>query len=266
MGGSEEKKKSVSVVVARVLLALALCGAAVCAGYVAWQKVAIGDAAQQSESAPEPDTLEDPQDPNGPLPENPIDFAELKKENSDVYAWIYIPNTNVNLPVLQHEADDNFYLDHNRYGAYAAEGAIYSQMVNAKDFSDPVTLLYGHCMSDNIMFSQLHFFENEEFFADNEFMYMYIPGHVLTYRIVSAYQYDDRHIMNSFDFADMDVRQHYFDYVANPDSLVVNVREDVQLNAETDKIVQLSTCTDSVYGSATRYIVSGVLVDDQPTR
>lgn len=31
--------------------------------------------------------------------ENPIDFKSLQQQNSDIYSWIYIPNTNVNYPV-----------------------------------------------------------------------------------------------------------------------------------------------------------------------
>lgn len=32
--------------------------------------------------------------------ENPIDFGSLQKQNSDIYSWVYIPNTNVNYPVF----------------------------------------------------------------------------------------------------------------------------------------------------------------------
>ena len=28
--------------------------------------------------------------------ENPIDFKSLQQQNSDIYSWIYIPNTNIN--------------------------------------------------------------------------------------------------------------------------------------------------------------------------
>lgn len=33
--------------------------------------------------------------------ENPIDFKSLQQQNSDIYSWIYIPNTNVNYPVCK---------------------------------------------------------------------------------------------------------------------------------------------------------------------
>lgn len=54
--------------------------------------------------------------------ENPIDFKSLQQQNSDIYSWIYIPNTNVNYPVLQSHLDDNLYLDHDIYKNYSFFG------------------------------------------------------------------------------------------------------------------------------------------------
>ena len=245
-----------------VLIAVGVGGFA----YVAWQQGEMDRAAQQQANTPEPATPEQvqPAQPEDSRVQNPINFAELKEQNPEVYAWIYVPGTDVNLPVVQSTTDDNFYLNHNIDGDYAVEGAIYSQSMNAADFSDPVTVLYGHNLVNGSMFSTLHYFENEDFFAQHDTMYIYTIGHILTYKVVSAYQYDDRHILNSFDFSDPSVVRTYFDYVMAPNSLVENVRQGVTLQT-TDKIVQLSTCTDTVNHTDTRYLVTGVLTDDQPT-
>lgn len=254
------------VVLLVVLLAIGIAGFA----YVAWQQGEMDRSAQQQRDTPQPEVpaaSEQTQDVAQSADDrvaNPIDFATLKAQNSEIYAWIYVPGTDVNLPVVQSTTDDNFYLDHNIDGDYAVEGAIYSQSMNHADFSDPVTVLYGHYLVNGSMFSTLHYFENEEFFAQHDVIYIYELGHILTYRVVSAYQYDDRHILNSFDFSDPTVLRSYFDYVMAPNSLVENVREGVTLQT-TDKILQLSTCTDSVNHTDTRYIVTGVLIDDQPT-
>lgn len=51
--------------------------------------------------------------------DNPIDFKSLQQQNSDIYSWVYIPNTNINYPVLQSHLDDNLYLDHDIYKNYS---------------------------------------------------------------------------------------------------------------------------------------------------
>lgn len=262
----KRKGKRPAVIALSVLLVVLIAVGVGGFAYVAWQQGEMDRAAQQQANTPEPATPEQvqPAQPEDSRVQNPINFAELKEQNPEVYAWIYVPGTDVNLPVVQSTTDDNFYLNHNIDGDYAVEGAIYSQSMNAADFSDPVTVLYGHNLVNGSMFSTLHYFENEDFFAQHDTMYIYTIGHILTYKVVSAYQYDNRHILNSFDFSDPSMVRTYFDYVMAPNSLVENVRQGVTLQI-TDKIVQLSTCTDTVNHTDTRYLVTGVLTDDQPT-
>ena len=198
-----------------------------------------------------------------PLPDNPVDFAALQAVNPDAYAWIYVPNTLIDYPVLQAGADlpEDFYIYRNLQKNYEFRGCIYSQKTNAKDFSDPVTVLYGHHMLDNSMFSTLYYFRDQKFFDENEFFYIYTPGHILTYRIVSAHQYDERHILNSFDFSKEAVFQEYLDEISNPRFMLADVREGIELTT-ADRIVTLSTC---ISGGTQRYLVQGVLIDDQAT-
>ena len=258
------KKKKGPIIALSILLVLLVCGVVAGVGYMVWQQAELDRVAREMKDTPIPEIEAPATDVADPLPNNPIDFPALKLENSDIYAWIHIPNTDVNLPVLQSSVDDNFYLDRNRNKEHAVEGSIYSQVINSTDFSDPVTLLYGHNLVNGTMFSTLHYFENEEFFNANETMYIYTPGHILTYQIVSAYIFDDRHIMNSYDFGDPVVLQDYFATVTNPDSMLVNTREGIELSID-DKIVQLSTCMSDTLQTSSRYIVTGVLIDDQPT-
>lgn len=197
------------------------------------------------------------------LPANPIDFASLVKENADIYAWLYIPGADINTPLLQSQTDDLFYLDHDKDGKSDPYGTAFTQKANSRDFSDPVTVAYGHVNGG--VFHNLHYFEDADFFNKNKEFYIYTPGHIKTYEVIAAYQYDDRHILNSFNFADESVRQQYFDSVLNPESLNKNVRDGVTLNADS-KIVQLSTCMLDSSQSNSRYIVTGLLTNDQETK
>ena len=196
------------------------------------------------------------------LPDNPIDFAVEKQKYPDIYAWINIPNTNINYPVVQHPTEDNYYLDHSAEKKYTQAGAIYSEIKNSKDFSDPNTVLYGHNMLNGSMFRDLHKFRKEEkFWNENKYIYIYTPGHILTYEICAAYRYDNRHILNSFNFNDMEVFEEYLETVRNPKTLISRTRE-VELNKDS-KILTLSTC---ISNPAYRYLVQGVLVKDEPTK
>ena len=196
-------------------------------------------------------------------PENPVDFQSLQDRNSEIYAWIVVPNTEIELPILQSLADDLYYLNRDLDGKYSRLGSLFTQSKNHLDFSDPVTVIYGHNYYTGGMFTNLHYFEDKDFFNENEFFYIYTPTRKLTYRIVSAYKYDDRHILNSFDFSDEQVRRDYFDSVLEPKAMLRNVREGASLETD-DKLVILSTCLTGGYSG--RYLVNGVLVNDEQTK
>ncbi len=192
-----------------------------------------------------------------------INWDSLEEENSDIYAWIYIPNTLVDYPIVQPtiEEGNDFYLHRSIEKVYDFAGSIYTEIQNSKDFMDPVTLVYGHNMLNDTMFATLHKFEDEKFFKENQYIYVYTPYHRLTYKIYAAYVYDDRHIINSFDFEDEKVRMDYFKYTQNPDSITKQTRKQ-KLDANS-KIITLSTCTNGA--SNTRYLVQGVLIKDEQT-
>ena len=164
-----------------------------------------------------------------PRPECPVDFTALQAQNSEIYAWIDVPNTQIELPIVQSRADDLYYLNRDLDGKYSRLGSIFTQSANSLDFTDPVTVIYGHNYASGGMFTNLHYFENKTFFDENEYFYIYTPGRRLTYQIVSAYKYDERHILNSFDFSDLEVRREYYDYVLNPIAMLRNVREGATL-------------------------------------
>ncbi len=180
--------------------------------------------------------------------------------NPEVYSWIYIPDTSISLPVCQSKEDDNFYLSHDVYKDYSFPGAIYSQSMNKTDYSDRVTVLYGHNMANGSMFGNLHMFSDEDFFNSHPYFYVYTKDRKLTYEVISAHPYDSRHIMYSYDFSKDDVFKSWLDNAQNPHASFYNTRP-VSLNLNS-KILVLSTCANSGDG---RYLVQGVLINDEKT-
>lgn len=197
--------------------------------------------------------------------ENPIDFDEWQKKNDEIYAWIKVDGTEVDYPIVQSGTDDDFYLRHSAADkSWVASGAIFTQSHNTKTFNDSVTVIYGHNGYSESMFTSLHKFEKKDFFDEHPYFYIYMPQRKLTYQVVSAFKYDDRHIMNSFDFQDSNVLADFQKMIQDPSSSLKNVREDLdtEINSES-KLVVLSTCITGQKSS--RYLVCGVLVNDEKT-
>lgn len=225
-----------------------------------------------AEEAPQPAPVEESSAtesvPEENLPQSPIDWAEWQERNNNVYAWVSVPDTGIELPVLQHPVVENYYLEHDIDGNSTIAGAIYSQKTyNSKDFqSDPVTVLYGHTFETNdTMFTKLHMLEDEVFFDEHPNFYIYTPEYNLTYEIISAYEWDNKLILAKWDVNNLDKQQEYFDLVADPESTNKNVRAMDRLIAGEDHIVQLSTCTVPS-NSSKRYLVTGVLVNAEPVQ
>lgn len=198
------------------------------------------------------------------LPANPIDFAALKAQNEDVCGWIKFDCLDIDYPIARsgENKKEDYYLRRDLEGKYSTGGTIYIQKLNAPDFSDPCTVVYGHNMRNLSMFGTLKNFRDKTFFDQNEFFYIYRPGHILTYAIKSAFVYDDRHILYSFNFNNEMDFMAFADEASNPQSLVKNVRESVEIKPDS-KLVVLSTCTNV---DTERYLVVGVLVEDKETQ
>lgn len=193
------------------------------------------------------------------VPEKHLDWDELKDTNEHIYAWIYIPNTNVDYPILQHPTDDSYYLDYNLDGTKGYPGCIYSEhRYNSTDFTDFNTLLYGHNMKNGTMFRTLHNFEDSEFFEENRYIYIYTPEQVYVYDIFAAYANEATHIFVVYDNETEYGRQEYLDDLFGIRNMSAHFREDVEVTTDSN-ILTLVTCISG--RDHERYFVQGVLVN-----
>ena len=199
--------------------------------------------------------------PAAPAEEIPIDFATLWETCPDAYAWIRIPNTQVDYPVCQMvEGDQSFYLNHRADKVAEFAGAIYSENYNKRDFTDPVTVLYGHDMSNGSMFQNLHLYEDRAFFEKNKDVIVYLPDRVLHYKIFAAYNYDDRHLLLANDnFTDPFVLDKFQQEILAQQSMTGFVDQNTILNKDSH-ILTLSTC--NAYEDQ-RYLVQCLLMNPE---
>ena len=71
------------------------------------------ESVESSEPTPEPEEespYKELEDMGVPIPEKEVNFAKMQEEvNGDIYAWIYVPDTAIDYPVLQHPTDNTYY-------------------------------------------------------------------------------------------------------------------------------------------------------------
>jgi len=213
--------------------------------------------------APEPEAdIEEPE-----LPEEvfelviPIDFEYLWDINEDVHAWISIPGTYIDYPILQYSgSNQEFYLRRNIDRDWSLMGALFTQDFNALDFSDRVTIIYGHYVtSDSTKFGTLYRYLNADFMHEHREITIYTPNSILTFMVFGAFTFDDRHLMLYYDF---EVDSHFDSFLRD----IMEFRtlnqfwlDDIAVTAE-DRIIILSTC---VQRRDHRLLIGAVLIDEQ---
>ena len=234
-------------------------------------ETAVSEQEASVEVSPEPEATDEPaegKDPAAileemgvPVPEKTVDFAELQENtNPDIYAWIYIPDTKIDYPVLQHPTDNTYYLNYNLDGSRGYPGCIYTEDYNAKDFTDPVTVLYGHNMKNGTMFAGLHRYSDSEYMEEHPYVYVYTEEGLLVYEIFAAHEYSDAHILYGHDYTEEREFTGYLGEIQNVRNMENVLREDVEVVAG-DRILTLSTCISSKPNN--RFLVQGVLLNGE---
>ena len=162
------------------ILVLALCTAGTYAGYALWDNNQVYAAALdvQADMIRIKPVLEDE--------EEGASFDELLKINPDVCGWLTLAGTKIDHPLLQ--GDDNLeYVNKSVYGEFSLPGSLFLDTSNAKDFSDPYSLLYGHHMENSGMFGDLDLFKDESFFNENTAGgTLILPGHSFNLEIYAC--------------------------------------------------------------------------------
>lgn len=194
------------------------------------------------------------------VPRKNLDFEQLQEDiNEDIYAWIYVPGTNIDDPVVQHPSDDSYYLSFNLDGSMGYPGGIYTEgACNGKDFTDRMTVIYGHNMKDGSGFGSLHNFEEETVFNESRYIFIYLSDDIKVYEIFAAYEGSSAHIILGHAWDD----ESWVQYLG--DTLLLTGEKDHAVDsyefAADDLVLTLSTCIRNSPNH--RYLVQGVLLDE----
>jgi len=193
---------------------------------------------------------------------SPIDFESLQAQNPDIYAWLYIPDADISYPLLQSETDDTFYLNHNSKGEPDKNGALFSESrYNSREFTDPVTVIYGHHMRSGAMFGRLQaLYSEEDGLEKYRNIYVYLPNGEQKYEVFAAVPFGSDHILYYYDFSDEGAYEAFLDDLGKVRHMNAKIDQNVQVSSE-DQLLLLSTCLSG--NNKKRYLVLAKRTDNK---
>ncbi len=124
-----------------------------------------------------------------PDAEKTYSFEELIARNPDVVAWLTIDDTHIDYPVVQGK-DDAEYLNKDALGEFSLSGSLFLSCLNAPDFSDPYSLIYGHHMDNGGMFGDITNFLKESYFEGHRKGTLRNTDHTWTIELFSVVKTD----------------------------------------------------------------------------
>ncbi len=167
-----------------------------------------------------------------------VNFDALLAQNEDVKAWIKLDGSRVNYPVLQ-SSDNDFYLRHTIDKTWNKVGTPFIDYRCADDFSDRITVIYGHYMENGSMFRDIHNYKSQKYFDEHPVINLYTPnGDYDLLPIAGVFQNVSGYWDFTLDFDDDAAFMHYIDNW----KAVSTFKTDTEHSAE-DHYVVLSLCT-----------------------
>lgn len=205
------------------------------------------------------------------IPDKRPKLAELRQVNNDIKAWINIPGTSVDWPIMRwvefQNENQSFYDRKDEYKNYAFEGSIYSgKGVVFSPFNQLSNnlIIHGHNLDDNPngkKFAQLVKFQNIDFARNTPYIFITTEDSQLVYQIFAVF------------FTDINFECYWVGLDEKRQAkMIEEARSRSEYNYDVsvtgkDKIITLSTCTyrygkyQSFGQKNTRFVIQGKLLD-----
>lgn len=171
------------------------------------------------------------------VPDISVDLSGLQEINAHITAWLYVPNTVINYPVLQ--GDDNQAYLHTTYkGTYSAAGSLFMDYRITGDFTDQNTIIYGHNMSSGTMFGNLDAYTSASYAQTHPYFFLLVDNGYYRYEVCYVMVTSATSDVYTYTFDDTNTFADHISYLSQWSAYNLDVTVTHQ-----DKLVTLSTCT-----------------------
>lgn len=185
-----------------------------------------------------------------------VNFADLKKINSDTKGWIQVPSTNINYPFVQTNNND-FYLNHAFDKSRNYAGWVFLDYRNNPDGLGENTIIYAHSRVGGKMFGTLNKVTSNDWYLDksNHTIKLSAENANTLWQVFSVYQIKTTNDYLQTSFSAKADHLNYIDMIKSRSLFDFHTT----LNTD-DKILTLSTC----YGETKKTVIHAKLIKISP--
>lgn len=218
-------------------------------GEIVYQSVPQPAVSEVSENISVVEQIEEPKDfeiiepePEPERIENP--YRDYYLQNEDMVAWLYIPDTPVDYPVMYTPDDEEYYLQRGFDKKGNANGCLILDTDSSIDPLSTNLIIHGHCMQNGAMFGTLSKYEKEDYCREHSTIYLFDKDREHIYEVVSVFR------SQVFKVSDECFKYYKFFNAETPEEFAYfyyNIKEmsefDTGVEAEFgDSFITLSTC------------------------
>lgn len=179
-----------------------------------------------------------------PIPAVPNPYRDSYLANSYMAAWLQIPGTVIDYPVMWTPGDENYYLYRDFDGSENKNGCL---ILDTDSSLSPLTtnlIIHGHNMRSGAMFGHILDYESKDYYENHKQIILHTPKCQRNYEIIAVfrsqvYKKSDE-VFKYYKFFQADTREEFDDFYENIKELSLY---DTGVTAEFgDRFITLSTC------------------------
>lgn len=200
---------------------------------------------ESESSEPAPPVVSEPTETPEPTPAPVVNpYRDSFLANEDMAAWLQVPGTNIDYPVMWTPRDEEYYLYRDFDGSENQNGCL---ILDTDSSLDPLTtnlIIHGHNMKSGAMFGNLTDYESEDYYQEHKTILLYTEECLRNYEIIAVfrsqvYKKTDE-VFKFYKFFQADTQEEFDDFYNNIKALSIY---DTGVTAEFgDCFITLSTC------------------------
>ena len=183
-----------------------------------------------------------------PTPEEvtrvPNPYADSFLANEDMGAWLQIPGTRIDYPVMWTPRDESYYLYRAFDGSENKNGCLILDTDSCLDPLSTNLIIHGHNMKSGAMFGNLTDYEDPDFYENHKNIILYTKECQRNYEVIAVfrsqvYRKTDQ-VFKFYKFFQADTQEEFDDFYNNIKQLS---QYDTGVTAQFgDHFLTLSTC------------------------